>query len=126
MSFPRSFSAFALAATLLVPLAASAQSVAPPPAPQAPAAGAPAHAHHAGMRQALKNLNLSDDQRKQIAGIMKQTRQANQNADPQTRRANMKQMRAQINGVLTPDQQTQLRVTLRNMHRANAAAPSPN
>ena len=76
------------------------------------------------MRQALKSLNLNPDQRKQIASIMRQTRAANQNADPQTRRANMKQMRAQIAGVLTPDQQARLKTALRRQHHADAAAPA--
>jgi len=127
MLFPRHLSVLALAAALIVPVAASAQQA--PPAsqvqPQQVAPGAvPAHHHHAGMRQALKQLNLTPDQRHQIAGIMKQTRLANTNADRPTRRANMKQMRSQIDAVLTADQQTQLRATLRNMRRANAAAPN--
>jgi len=126
----RYLSAIALAAGLLVPVAACAQqNPAPAQAQQTepqrgPDAAASAHHHRAGLRQALKRLNLSDDQRRQIAGIMKQTRAANQNADQPTRRANMKQMRAQINGVLTADQQTQLRRTLHAMHRANAGAPA--
>jgi len=136
MSFLRHCSALALAGALLVPVAASAQQS--PPAPQAqpqgaPRAGAHGHHRHGGMRQALKQLKLNPDQRRQIAGIMKQTRLANQNADQPTRRANMKQMRAKINGVLTADQQTQLRKTLRAMHRANPgaapagpAAPNPS
>jgi Spy/CpxP family protein refolding chaperone len=134
MSLARHFSALALVAGLLVPAAACAQQNPPPSQaqqqqPQA-APGAAAPHHRAGLRQALKRLNLTPDQRQQIAGIMKQTRQANQNADQPTRRANMKQMRAQINGVLTADQQTQLRRTLRAMHRgagatAPAAAPNP-
>jgi Spy/CpxP family protein refolding chaperone len=131
----RHLPAIALAAVLLVPVAACAQQSPPSssqqgqPAPQQAAPGA-AHHHRAGIRQALKRLNLTDDQRRQIAGIMKQTRQANQNADQPTRRANMKQMRAQINGVLTADQQTELRKTLRAMRRADRAAktdaPNPS
>jgi Spy/CpxP family protein refolding chaperone len=131
MFHPRPLAAIVLAAGLLVPVAASAQAN-PPPAqvqqqqPQngpGPAA-VPAHHHRAGLRQALKRLDLTDDQRHQIAGIMQQTRLANQNADKPTRHANMKQMRAQIDGVLTADQQTQLRRTLRDMRRANNA-PKP-
>jgi Spy/CpxP family protein refolding chaperone len=125
MFIPRHLSVLALAAALFVPVAASAQQ-APPAAqaqPQQAAPGAaPAHKHRAGIRQALKQLNLTPDQRRQIAGIMKQTRLANQNADRPTRKANMKQMRAQIDGVLTADQQTQLRTTLRNMRHANTSA----
>ncbi len=129
MFFFRHLSAVALGAALLVPVAACAQQNPPPSQQQAPQAGpggaAPGHHHRAGIRQALKRLNLSDDQRRQIAAIMKQTRAANQSADQPTRRANMKQMRSQIDGVLTADQQTQLRRTLRSMHRANQGAPAP-
>jgi len=120
MTIPRHLSVLALAAALFVPIAASAQQAPPAAPPQQAAPGAvPAHHHRAGIRQALKQLNLTPDQRRQIAGIMKQTRLANQNADQPTRKANMKQMRTQIDGVLTADQQTQLRTTLHNMRHAN-------
>jgi Spy/CpxP family protein refolding chaperone len=140
MSLPRHLSAIALAAGLLVPVAACAQQTPGQSQPQAqqqaqpqvqqqgqpagPGAAAPAQRHRAGLRQALKRLNLTDDQRRQIAGIMKQTRLANRTADQPTRRANNKQMRAQINGVLTADQQTQLRQTLHDMRRHGAAQPA--
>jgi Spy/CpxP family protein refolding chaperone len=67
---------------------------------------------------ALRSLNLSDAQKQQIRGFARATRTADQNADPATKRANMQKLRAQIDGVLTPDQRTQLQAAL-------AAPPSP-
>jgi Spy/CpxP family protein refolding chaperone len=73
---------------------------------------------------------LSDAQRQQIKTAMTQMRQNNQNVDPQTRRANVKQLRAQIDAILTPDQRTRLHNELRHGHRNNngaapAAPPAP-
>jgi Spy/CpxP family protein refolding chaperone len=52
---------------------------------------------------ALHALNLSADQKRQIAGAM---------------RANQQALRRQIDAVLTPDQRTQLRTALAHAHRA--------
>jgi Spy/CpxP family protein refolding chaperone len=115
----RFISAAALAASLALPLAASAQQ-----APPAPPAGAPAQTHHRGAHymRALRNLNLSDAQRQKIRSAIAQMRQTNQNADPQTRRANVHQLRSQIDAMLTPDQRTQLHAQLRTQ-RKNGEAP---
>ena len=59
----------------------------------------------------MRGLNLSDAQRQQIAGIMKNARARNQDADPQTRRANALALRTQIEGVLTDAQRTELRLS---------------
>ncbi|MGB8267814.1 MAG: hypothetical protein WCE44_15930 [Candidatus Velthaea sp.] len=120
MSTPRNLLSLALGAMLLVPVAVSAQTA---PQLQTPPAASAHHHRHGGIGHALKTLNLSPAQREQIAGIMKQSHAANKNADPKTRRANMKQLRAQINGVLTPDQQAQLKTELRKEHAARATAP---
>jgi Spy/CpxP family protein refolding chaperone len=102
----------ALAAALAVPAAAFAQ--APPPA------GAPATAphHHNGMRAALGQLNLSPAQKSQLDGVFaqaKQMRQANQTADPATRKANRDAMIGKIDAILTPDQRTQFHASLAQM-----------
>ena len=115
----------AASALLVLPLAAGAQTAPPPPAaaaPQtAPAPGAPHH--HSGGRymRALRTLGLSDAQKQQIRSAIVATRQANQNADPDTIKANRKALRAQIDGVLTPDQRAQLRAKL----QAERQAPPP-
>ena len=70
------------------------------------------HRHRNRYMHAMRSLNLSDAQKQQIAGIMKNARAANKNADPQTRRANRLALRQQIDGVLTPDQRTQLHAKL--------------
>ena len=134
--------AFALIAALAAPLAVSAQTAPIPPAgaPAAPVApGATTtgphnghHRHHRrGFAHALRGLNLSDAQKTQISGIMKSARtnmQAGKAADPQTRRANMLALRQQIDGVLTPDQRTQLKANLskerQNMKRDHGPAPA--
>jgi Spy/CpxP family protein refolding chaperone len=91
--------AIGAAGLLLVPAAASAQGApGPAAAPTAPAATTP---HHRGRgpryMRALRSLNLTDAQRQQIRTIMRNQEQA---------------LRSQIDGVLTPDQRTQLRANL--------------
>jgi Spy/CpxP family protein refolding chaperone len=116
--------AAALVAALTLPAAAFAQQApAAPPAAAAPAPGM--QRHHGAYLSALKQVNLSDAQRQQIRAAMLKTRQANQNADPDTRRANRQALRAQIDGIMTPDQRTQFHTALRQARRnARAAAPA--
>jgi Spy/CpxP family protein refolding chaperone len=109
-----------LALSFALPLAASAQTTPQmPPQDAPPGAGAPAapgatpHRHHHNRyMSALHSLALSPDQQQQIRGFMRDTRAANQGADPQTKHANVKKMRSEIDGILTPDQRTQLRAAL--------------
>ncbi len=114
------FSALTLLAAFTLPLAASAQT-APGPQPAGPALSAPAmHAHGAHRHHrrnpylhALRKLNLTDAQRQQIAGYMKAQREA--------RVASARALRRQIDGVLTPDQRTQLHASLNRPHGAPGA-----
>lgn len=128
----RFITGIALVSALAVPSVALAQSPAPgAPAPVAsPAAGHHQHGHHSRYMRALQSLNLSDAQKQQIKAAFQQSRQANQNADPATRKANREKLRTQINGILTPAQRTQLQTTLqqeRNEHheRGRGASPAP-
>ena len=122
--FRHRLGALALAAAFAFPLAASAQTapapgVMPPPAapqsqPQQPSQQ-PRHHHRNRFMHAMRGLQLSDAQKQQIAGILKNaraTRAANQAADPQTRRANAKALRDQIESVLTDAQRTRLHANL--------------
>lgn len=118
--------AVALAAVCALPLAAAAQSapqpgIAAPPAFQQQPSATQQQPHHRHRRspylRAMRSLNLSDAQRRQIAGILKSSRAAAKGADPQTRRADIAAMRRQIDGVLTPDQRTQLRANLAGARR---------
>jgi Spy/CpxP family protein refolding chaperone len=121
----------ALALTLALPLAASAQSapagpaIPPPmsssPAAPAPPAATPHHHHHSRYFAAIRTLGLTDDQKAQIRRMVRDTKQSNAGADPATRRANVKQLRAQIAGVLTPDQRAQLQATLAKQRAAETA-----
>jgi Spy/CpxP family protein refolding chaperone len=99
-------------------------------APQAPAA-APAgdaspapdmaapHHHRNKMMAALSELNLSDDQKAKIKGFMTSFREAHDSATPETR----KQLREQVEGVLTPDQRGQFEAQMK--HRMQpATAPA--
>ena len=138
MSSIRFFRIAALAAVLAVPAAALAQQA--PPAPAAP--GAPAgvpgqpgmhrHGHGGGFRHALQSLNLSAAQKTQIQQVFAQSRGANRNADPATRKANRDKLHAQIEGILTPAQRTQLQTALtqaRQQHERTGgawASPAPN
>jgi Spy/CpxP family protein refolding chaperone len=99
MNRPLSFvAAFGVAAMLLVPAASFAQTT---PAPYTtPSATAPSARHHRGgsrYMRVLRSLNLSDAQRQQIRAYM---------------RASQQQLRTQIEGVLTPEQRTQLRSSM--------------
>ncbi len=135
-SSTRFLAAASLAVAFVLPAAAFAQTApAPAGAPLAsPMPGMPGmhrhHGHHGGAyMRALHALNLSDAQKAQIKTAMQQSRQANQNADPATRKANQQKLRAQIDGILTPDQRTQLQTAMqqqRAMHqRKGLGAPNP-
>ena len=107
MSISRIPSAFLALTFAVLPLAASAQS-----APVSPAPAAPAHRHN-GYMHALRSLSLTQDQRTQIMALAKQTRDANRNADPETKKANGRKLRDQVRALLTPDQREQLKAALK-------------
>ncbi len=125
--FRHQLGALALIAAFAFPLAASAQNAPAPGAPAAPAAQSHHHRHHRHHHNrymhAMRGLNLSDAQRQQIAGIVKGVRSQNEGADRQTRRANMKALRAQIEGVLTSDQRNQLHANLAESRRTKPNGP---
>ena len=88
-----------IAAGLTLPAVAQVQ--------QAPAA--PAQSQHGDrMMHRFDDLNLSDQQKSQIQSLMQNYRQAHPRGsapDPDAR----KQLRGQIDAILTPDQRTQLK-----------------
>jgi Spy/CpxP family protein refolding chaperone len=106
-----------LAAGLSLPAIAQTQQ-APPPAQSQ-------HGDH--MMRHFSDLNLSDAQKSQIKSIMESYRQAHPKGsapDPDAR----KQLREQINGVLTPDQQTQLKADearMRAQRQGNSTSNVP-
>ena len=110
--------------TVTVPLAAAAQTApAPPPAaapPAPPAPAAPVHPHPHFMA-AIRSLGLSADQMQQIRGFASERKTANDGADAPTRHANAKKFRSEVDGVLTPDQRTQLRAAM--VQQRTAPAP---
>ena len=119
MSISRFLGAAAFLASLAVPVTALAQQT-PPPAAATFAPGARAHhghRHGGGMRKALQSLNLSAAQRTQIDQAFAQTRQANQNADQATRKANRRQLRSRIDAILTPAQRAELKAALQRGRR---------
>lgn len=118
MSISRFLGTAALLASLAAPVAALAQT--PPPAAATFAPGARAHhghRHRGGLRKALQSLNLTPAQRTQIDQAFAQTRQANQNPDKATRKANRRQLRSRIDAILTPAQRAQLKAALQRNHR---------
>ncbi len=124
----RFFSLLAIAAVLTAPVAAVAQTAASPmPAMSAaPMAGSYHHHRRPALMRALDSLDLTPTQKQQIATFRSQQRQANQNADASTKRANAQKMRSQIMGILTPDQQTQLHAEMRHARgHAPAASGTP-
>jgi Spy/CpxP family protein refolding chaperone len=131
-SSARYLAAAALAVACALPAAAFAQT-APAPAPlTSPMPGMQRHhghhGHRGGYMRVLNTLGLSDAQKQQIKTAMQQSRQANQNADPATRKANREKLRAQIDAILTPDQRTRLQAALaqqRAQRRTMQGAPAP-
>lgn len=133
MSITRIIPILALAATFAAPLAAGAQTTA---APAPAASGAPAmghhhhhRRHHQSLMHALRSLNLTDAQKKQIATFRSQEQQANMNADAAAKHANAAKLHDQIMGVLTPDEKTQLQSSMHHgktsMHHGTHLAPNP-
>lgn len=126
MSLTRFVTGTALVAALAAPLAASAQSVPPAGAPPAgPRAGWHGHWHHNHHHRrnpyfhALRTLNLSDAQKKQIRAAFQQMRAADRAAI----RANAEKMRGQVDAALTPAQREQLRTTLARERARHHRAP---
>jgi Spy/CpxP family protein refolding chaperone len=125
-SSARFLAAAALAVACALPAVAFAQTA---PAPL----GSPApgmhrhHGHGGGYMRAMRTLGLSAAQNQQIQAAMQQSRQANQNADPATRKANRAKLHAQIEGILTPDQRTRLQAALaqQRQQRRTMGAPAP-
>jgi hypothetical protein len=110
-------SAFAVA--LAMPLAASAQQG--PPQGQGPATRASGQMpSEARLQQRwgrrLGRLNLSSDQQQHIQSLIHQYSQAHPEGSPRDRDS-VRQLRQQLMGQLTPDQQNQLRQE-RRAHRA--------
>ena len=77
---------------------------------------APAQGHRR-FGQILLSLNLSDQQKAQIRAIVQSARQQSQNADRETRRANMQTAFKKIDGVLTPSQRQKLHAKLDAMRK---------
>jgi Spy/CpxP family protein refolding chaperone len=118
LTIPRFLGTAALLASLAVPVTALAQQ-GPAPATATFAPGARAHhgRHGGGLRKALQSLNLTPAQRTQIDQAFAQTRQANQNPDKATRKANRRQLRSRIDAILTPAQRAQLKAAMQRNHR---------
>jgi Spy/CpxP family protein refolding chaperone len=114
----RLLSAAAFVAALVVPSAAFAQTAPAPLPSSAPANGVRHHHRHNGMRAALRTLNLSAAQKSQIQQVFEQSRAANRNADPATRKANRAKLRAQIEAILTPAQRAELKAKIKAGRRA--------
>lgn len=112
-----------LAAGLALPAVAQDQ--------QAPAAPAQSQQHGDRMMRRFNDLNLNDQQKSQIQSLLQSYRQAHPRGsapDPDAR----KQLSAQIDALLTPDQRAQLKADqekFRAEHQRNATtnvAPAPS
>lgn len=107
-----------IAASLALPAVAQDQ--------QPPAAPAQSQQHGDRMMRRFENLNLSDQQKSQIQSLMQSYRQAHPRGsapDPDAR----KQLREQVDAVLTPDQRAQMKADMekyRAQHQRNVA-PAP-
>lgn len=109
-----------LAATVASCAAVAAVRVSAGLGPAALAQEAPAPApsgRHGRFGQILMSLNLSDQQKSQIRAIMQNTRQQNENADRDARRANVQAAFKKIDTVLTPAQRQELHAKLDAMRK---------
>ena len=110
-----------MAAGLSLPAIAQVQQQPAPPAQSQ---------HGDRMMHRFSDLNLSDEQKSQIKALMQSYRQAHPKGsapDPDSR----KQLRSQIDAILTPDQRVQLQSdeaksrAQRHENAANNALPAP-
>jgi Spy/CpxP family protein refolding chaperone len=104
----------ALAAALSLPVAVSAQQAPQSTYQQAPAGTQQMPKIYRRWSRILNGVNLSNQQHDQIQGLIDQYVQAHP-AGSQHVRGAARQLRDQIFGVLTPDQQTQVRQNMQNM-----------
>ncbi|HTV94193.1 MAG TPA: hypothetical protein VMG98_15925 [Verrucomicrobiae bacterium] len=105
-----------LAAGLSLPVIAQAQQAPPPPAQSQ---------QGDWMMHRFSDLNLTDAQKSQIQTLMQNYRQAHPRGsapDPDAR----KQLRDQINAVLTPDQQAQLKADEAKMRAQRHGSDTSN
>ncbi|MDP9017711.1 MAG: hypothetical protein M3N19_05275, partial [Candidatus Eremiobacteraeota bacterium] len=100
-----------MVAALALPVASMAQSApADPPA----AAGQMHHGHHNGFMRAMKNLNLTDDQKTKMKALMMAFHQAHPQGSPRDPEA-MKTLHDQMMALLTPAQQAQFKTNVAAM-----------
>lgn len=116
-----------LQATVLAGLMAAGLSL-PAIAQTQPAPAPPAQSQHGDrMMHRFSDLNLTDAQKSQIQALMQNYRQAHPRGsapDPDAR----KQLRDQVNALLTPDQQAQLKsdeAKMRAQHQGNNTSNVP-
>ncbi|HEY0799019.1 MAG TPA: hypothetical protein VGD50_07700 [Candidatus Baltobacteraceae bacterium] len=116
----------ACAAAIGTPLALHAQTA--PAAQTAPDSTTPgAHHHHRNpLMKALRTLDLTPQQHQQIAGFIAANKQANQGAAPDVRRSNERNLRTEIQGVLTPAQAAQLKAEIQRERAQAQNAPPPS
>ena len=106
----------ALAAALSLPVAAGAQQAPPPSGMQAPAGTQQTPKIYKRWSRLLNGVNLSSQQHNQIQSALDQYSQAHPAGSPRDRQA-AHQLRDQIFGILTPNQQTQVRQTMQTMRQ---------
>ena len=94
-----------------------------PDAPSAPPGATAGHGHHHKnkVRAALKGLDLSSDQKQQIASDMKAFRAAKQSGTPETRADLM----SKVESTLTPDQRSRFESAMAKAATAPQGAPAP-
>jgi Spy/CpxP family protein refolding chaperone len=108
------FALAALAAALSLPVAVSAQQAPAPVYQQAPAGTQATPKIYRRWSRLLNGVNLSSQQHDQIQGMLDQFAQSHQPGSQRVPGA-ARQLRDQIFGVLTPDQQTQVRQNMQAM-----------
>ena len=121
------FALAALAAALSLPVAVSAQQAPDQPVmqQQTPAGTQATPKIYRRWSRLLNGVNLSNQQHDQIQSLLDQSAQAHP-AGSQPVRGAARQLRDQIFGILTPDQQSQVQQTMQTMraqHRQRRQQP---
>lgn len=108
------FALAALAAALSLPVAVSAQQAPAPVMQQAPGGTQSTPKIYRRWSRLLNGVNLSNQQHDQIQSLLDQYAQAHP-AGSQRVRGAARQLREQIFGILTPQQQSQVQQTMQQM-----------
>jgi Spy/CpxP family protein refolding chaperone len=114
MRISRLIACLALPLVLAAPAAALAQQSSGAPNPAAV---------QSAVKNALQSVNLTPHQKMQIAPMVQNYKSQTANADAATKKSAQEALLKQIYGVLTPDQQTKFKASLKASMASSGSSP---